>query len=71
MFRDNFTFSKRQLGLFMLFIGVSGFLAILAVDIIDAGREGGVGPVQRIALVSTIAIAIVGLTLIPAGNDPA
>ena len=44
---------------------------ILGIDILDAGREGGIGPVQRVALFSTIIIAIVGFTLIPVGNDPA
>lgn len=71
IFDKNFNFSKRQLGTLLLVIGGVSFLIILGIDILDAGREGGIGPVQRVALFSTIIIAIVGLTLIPVGNDPA
>ncbi len=45
--------------------GILGFLAIIAVDVIDLGREGGIGPAQQIALGLTIAIALIGLTLLP------
>lgn len=63
--------TKRQLGLLCLLIGVVGFTAILAIDIIDAGREGGIGPAQRIALGLMVMLALLGLTLIPLGDDPA
>jgi len=71
MLRDDFTFSKRQLGYLCLLIGLGGFVVILGVDVLDAGREGGIGPAQRIALGLTAALAILGLTLIPLGDDPA
>lgn len=71
MLRNNFTFTKRQLGLLFLVGGIAGFLTILAVDIIDAGREGGIGPVQRAALGGTIALALLGLSLLFAGDHPA
>ena len=71
MLNNDFTFTKRQLGIFLLIIGVVGFCAIFAIDLIDAGREGGVGPVQRVALGVMALSALVGLSLIPLGDDPA
>lgn len=71
MFRKDFTFSKRQLGWLCIALGAAGFLAILGVDILDAGREGGIGPAQRIALGAMVALALLGCTLIPLGDDPA
>ena len=71
MLRNDFQFTKRQLGYLCLALGVLGFLGILGIDILDAGREGGIGPAQRIALGATAALAVLGLTLIPLGDDPA
>jgi hypothetical protein len=70
-FSLDYTFTKRHLGLVMAVGGVLGFFAILAVDIIDVGREGGIGPAQRIALVSMVVSTLVGLTLLPLGDKPA
>ena len=69
MFRQNFAFTKRQLGFLLLIIGIVGFGTIFGIDIIDAGREGGVGPVQRVALFVMALSAVIGLSLIPLGDD--
>lgn len=71
MFRDDFTLTKRHLGILLLLAGVVGFLGILAVDLLDIGREGGIGPTQQIALGLCVLVALVGLSLLPLGNDPA
>lgn len=71
MMKPEFHFSKRQLGLLLLMIGVIGFAGVFAVDLLDAGREGGIGPVQRVALGSLALVALFGLTMIPLGDDPA
>lgn len=71
MFSEKFTLTKRLLGLLMLLGGVGGFVAVLAIDVLSPAREGGIGPAQRIALGTCALIAVVGLTLIPLGNDPA
>ena len=63
--------TKRQLGIVLAALGLVGFLAILAVDIIDAGRQGGIGPAQRLALAAMVALAIIGLTLTRRGDAPA
>jgi hypothetical protein len=67
----NAPLTKRQLGVFLLIGGILAVLGILAVDVIDAGRDGGIGPTQRIALGLALALALLGLTLIPLGDDPA
>ena len=71
MLNNDFTFTKRQLGIFLLLIGVLGFSTIFAIDLIDVGREGGIGPVQRVALGVMLMSIVVGLSLLPLGNDPA
>lgn len=71
MFSNQFTLTKRHLGLLMLIGGIVGFVGIFAIDVLDVGREGGIGPAQRIALGGCVAMALVGLTLIPLGNQPA
>jgi len=65
MLTNHFTLTKRLLGLLLLIVGIVGFVAVLSVDILDVGREGGIGPAQRIALGGAALIALIGLTLIP------
>jgi hypothetical protein len=71
MLSNHFTLTKRHLGLLLLVAGVGGFAAILSIDLLDAGREGGIGPAQQIALAGTLLLALTGLTLIPLGKAPA
>ena len=63
--------TKRQLGIFLALFGALGFGAILLIDVIDVGRQGGIGPAQSLALGVMLAAAIIGLTLIPRGDAPA
>jgi hypothetical protein len=65
MLTNHFTLTKRLLGLLLLIGGIAAFVAIMSVDILDVGREGGIGPAQRIALGGAVVIALIGLTLIP------
>jgi hypothetical protein len=71
MLSKNFTLTKRLLGILMLSAGILGFAAILMIDILDVGRQGGIGPSQQLALGAMAALALVGLSLIPLGNTPA
>ena len=50
MLSNEFTFSKRLLGFLFVLLGAVGFVAILLIDVFDIGRQGGIGPSQRIAL---------------------
>ena len=69
MFTKSLT--KRQLGWLMVIGGGLGFVAIIAIDVLDVGREGGIGPAQRIALGLMLAVALLGVTLIPLKDTPA
>ena len=68
---DEAGLTKRQLGLFLVGVGAVGIVAILAVDVLDVGRQGGIGPMQTFALVAAAVVAAVGLTLLPLGDAPA
>lgn len=65
MLSKRFTLTKRHLGLLLLIGGAVAFVAILGIDVLDVGREGGIGPAQRMALGGCVLLALVGLTLIP------
>lgn len=71
MLNKDFYITKRQLGIMLLIIGFLGAVGILAVDILNAGQQGGIGPAQAFALGIMTVIAIIGLTLIPLGDTPA
>ena len=71
MFKNDYTFSKKHLGLLMATGGTIGLLVILGIDVIDVGREGGIGPAQRLALELLAVLTLLGLTLIPLGDDSA
>ena len=71
MFSNHYILTKRHLGIALLIVGSLAFIAIMLIDVLDVGREGGIGPAQRIALGASIGLALLGLTLIPLGNRPA
>ncbi len=71
MFSNQFTLTKRQLGALLLIGGIVACAAILSIDVFDVGREGGIGPAQQIALGGAALITLIGVTLIPLGNQPA
>jgi hypothetical protein len=71
MLRNDYTFTKRHLGMVMLAGGILAVIGLLAIDIVDVGRQGGIGPAQRIALVISALTALIGITLIPLGDKPA
>jgi hypothetical protein len=67
----DFTFTKRQIGIALLVVGVLGFIGIFALDFVGGGREGGIGPTQQAALAIMALVALVGLSMIPLGDMPA
>ena len=71
MLSNHYTFTKRHLGMVMLVGGVLAMIGLLAIDIVDVGRQGGIGPAQQIALVISALVALIGITLIPLGDKPA
>ncbi len=70
-FSQNYTISKRLLGILLILGGIAGFVGILMIDVLDVGREGGIGPSQQLALGGCVALILLGLTLLPLGNSPA
>jgi len=70
-FSRDYTLSKRGLGLLLIAVGVVIFAGVYAIDLLDAGRQGGIGPVQQIALGGSVVLALAGLTLVPLGHQPA
>jgi hypothetical protein len=71
MLNNDFTFTKRQIGLILLGVGLLGVVGLLALDLIGGGREGGIGPAQRAGIILMALTALLGLTLIPLGDEPA
>lgn len=71
VFSADFQFSKRQLGQCLVAGGVLLTGAILAIDALNVGREGGIGPAQRAALLLAVGAALLGLSLLPLGDTPA
>jgi hypothetical protein len=63
--------TKRQLGIAFIVLGTAALLAVLAVELLDAGRHPGVGPVQQIALFAAGLVILVGASLLPLGKRPA
>lgn len=71
MFSNHFTFTKRQIGWLLFVGGLWIFIGVVAIDMLNAGREGGIGPAQQVALGFSALVAVIGLSLIPLGNHPA
>ena len=63
--------SKRQLGRLLVIGGSAGLVAVLAVDVLNAGREFILGPTQSLLLGVMLLILIAGLTLLPFGDRSA
>ena len=63
--------TKRLLGLSFAVGGLFAAVAILAVDLFQAGNFDGIGPMQRIAFLGAVLLFLTGLTLIPFGDRPA
>lgn len=71
MLEKEHTITKRQLGIALSIGGGVGAVAVLSIDLLEVGREGGIGPVQASVLIIMIAALAVGLSLIPLGDSPA
>ncbi len=63
--------TKRKLGIGLALLGLAVAGGALAVDLVGAGKWGGLGPAQQRAIAAGIAAFIVGLSLIPLGDRPA
>ncbi len=66
---EDFTISKRIMGIACVMGGIMGAIAIVSVDMLREGSS--FGPFQKLALIAMIVVAIIGLTLIPLQDKPA
>lgn len=67
---DRYTPSKRHIGLLCILIGVLGFIVLVSLDQITGNTVGGYGPSQRVGIGTMIGLVLLGLTLLPLGDDP-
>lgn len=63
--------SKRLVGIALGLFGLALVGGTLGVDLLGAGKWGGLGPAQQLAIVVGLVISLVGLSLIPLGDRPA
>jgi hypothetical protein len=66
---EEFTISKRMLGIVCALGGLAGAVMILLYDVLREGSS--FGPFQKLTLIVSIGVIFVGLTLIPLKNRPA
>ncbi|TET54145.1 MAG: hypothetical protein E3J64_02395 [Anaerolineales bacterium] len=67
----NHMVTKRQLGIVVVVAVLLLMLGIVAVDLFEAGKWGGFGPLQRIGVGLGVAGFAVGAILIRIGDRPA
>ena len=63
--------TKRLAGIALALIGLTIAAGAAAIDLVGAGKWGGLGPAQQLAIVVGGGVALVGLSLIPLGDRPA
>lgn len=63
--------TKRQLGILLIMMGVTAVAGLLALDLVRAGQHQGIGPAQKQAMLAAGLVIMLGLTLLPLGNQPA
>lgn len=69
-FSENFTFTKRHLGVVLLVAGVIILVAMTAAEVFSS-TSTGIGTMQRLGFLVGGVSAAVGLTLLPLGSRPA
>jgi hypothetical protein len=69
--RNDFTFTKRQLGWLMIIGGVLVFVGIMALNVIRQKPVAEIGPAQQLVFALCALIALIGATLIPLGDSSA
>ena len=71
MITDERVITKRMVGVALAGLGLAIAGAVLAVDLTGAGKWGGFGPAQVLAVRVAVVIFLVGLSLLPLGDAPA
>lgn len=63
--------TKRHLGIVISVVGVLVMAGVAGADLLDLGRWGGFGPLQRISVGLCLLSLAVGFILMRLGNRPA
>jgi hypothetical protein len=63
--------TKRQLGIILFCGGILALVALWVYDLVGASDFAGIGAFQRNVMLGAAALAVVGLTLLPLGDNPA
>jgi hypothetical protein len=67
--KNDWTITKRHLGLALIVAGVVGATGVVVLDALR--RSNDFGPAQQFALIGCLALAALGGTLLPLGDHPA
>lgn len=69
---SNFTLTKRHLGILVIFFGALALISVFLFDAIGlSDPEGGFGPSQKAGVALSIFTILIGITLLPLGDNPA
>lgn len=63
--------TKRQLGILLILAGIGAIAGLFGIDLLGAGQFDGIGPAQRLAILTAVGVSLLGLTLLPLGDKPA
>lgn len=63
--------TKKQLGYLFIMGGVGAAVGLFGLDLLGAGQFQGIGPAQRMALFAAGGLVLLGLSLLPLGDNPA
>ena len=63
--------TKRMVGIALALFGMVATAGVMAVDIVGAGKWGGMGPAQSLAVRAAFGVFLIGLSLVPLGDRPA
>ncbi len=70
MLDDDFTLTKRQLGLIMIIGGAALTVLMVAADVVR-DQPGGFGTLQTLGVLIGVVSVVIGATLLPLGDRPA
>ncbi len=70
MHKTDLIITKRMLGALLIALGALAFIGIILLDALR-GTLGDFGPAQLLALVGSLGVCLVGLSLLPLGDRPA
>ena len=63
--------TKRQFGRLLIVLGLGGDLALLIIGRLGGGAWSGIGPLEAAMLAGGVGVALVGVGLLPLGDQPA